>query len=341
MAIVNLTDGAATPLPAARLRVSLSCSSAAQLSLSNGTAPGATVAPVATISATSMIVDASDGLALVATPAVGVVFPEGATAELTLVGAGAGNVTVRRSSSIGGRRQAVLAEFVGGEIHVGGVPQAVGARVVKQPWHAAGRQAYFEAGRNGTGPGRPWAAVVDCSASMLAAGRQAQVRPLLEVVFGAAITHAQVAPVEVLAPSGAGYRNVAQLLDGPTVQWSDVLGAVPSPWPRLTPAIRQAAALAGTDGDVFVLCDGVPADAAELIEFGSRTPVARLRMLVLGRSPFEALAEDRPSAAWDDELAALRPLHEAGHVVVSLQRSQLDASAAGQLMQSLFPLDRP
>ena len=341
MAIVNLTDGATAPLPAARLRVSLSCSSAARLSLSAGTALGESVAPVATISATSMIVDASDGLALVATPAVGGAFPEGTTAELTLMGAGAGSDTVRRSSAIGGRRQAVLAEFIGGAIHAGGVPQPVGGRVVEQPWHAAGRQAYFESGRNGAGVGRPWAAVVDCSASMLAAGRQVQVRQLLELMFGAAITHGQVDPVEVLAPSRAGFRNVARLLEAPTVEWSDVLGAVPSPWPRLTPAIRQSAALTGADGDVLVICDGVPADAAQLVEFASRTPVAKLRLLVLGRSPFEGIAADRPTAEWDDELAPLRPLHDAGHVVVSIQRPQLDTAAAGELMRSLFPQERP
>lgn len=340
VAIIQLVDGAQVPVPASRLRARLMCSANAELGLARADAPGQQIAPVTRISRVELIVDAVEGVTIVISPAEGLAFPVGATAELTISGAGAAPDEVRRTVDVGGRRQVVLAQFGDGVLRADGAGPARSADpalapATAQPWHEAGREAYYAVDRHDAAGGRKWAAVIDCSASMLA--RMPQIDKVLEIVFGAAVTSARTAPVSVLAPSGSGLRETAPLLDNRSVAWTEVLGVVPSPWARLAPAVRQAAATVGFDGEVLVVCDGAPADTTELLDVVEGAPVARLHVLALGRSAMDALPEDRPTSWWDDELDALTALAQRGHVVVSLQRQTLDTASAGRLIAALYP----
>lgn len=209
-----------------------------------------------------------------------------------------------------------------------------GARSIQQrSWHERGRYAFHASHANGLETAGQWSMVVDGSATLLAPSRRAAIGELLETVYGVMVADRDGGPNSVRVTKLGASVDIQEALDGDELDWASILGDRPSPWSAVLPAIKEAAADIDHQGVIALVVDGVPTDALELVAWVDQAPAGlTVRIVGVGRSRFEALAQARPNHWWDEEFAALEPIaHTGRHTLVTLSDESTAAQAATSL----------
>ena len=344
MAIIQLTDGGSVESPRpGPLRVTANTGCSVRLELRD---PEDRVVPAAgRPRADEILIGPGVGELLVTVePVSGLPFPPGATLGLTLAhpAAGPDEKVVRVPVDVTGRLRVPLVRIVtdGGRAVLRDAFRSEGRHegarpLVARPWHQPGTYGFHTVVPGGGPEPGPWALVVDGSPSCLATHRRAALSAVLETLFGIAAAARGGGPHAVLRTRAGAALDITEALDDDAPDWTTLFGDRPSPWSRMTPALEEAVAVAGDTATIVLVTDGVPVDAEEVVDWALHAQ-ATLHLVALGRSRREARPDIRPTQWWDEELQALEPLADAGHVLVGIGEGETAREHASDIAAAIY-----
>ncbi|TWE09230.1 hypothetical protein [Rudaeicoccus suwonensis] len=347
MPVTQLTDEGEIVLPGGRVKLDLVSSFDAELLLTR-LDDGSVVQPFARISGASMVLDMTAlpadalvaGLGLVARPRGGRALVDGDTADLTIRAVASTDDALRRQARAFAAQQTIMLAVIAQDdtrvvLRGGSGAQRRADPMEARGWHDAGRRAFYGVIQPGAVTPFRWSMVIDGSASMLTS-RRSSVRPLLETLVALFAAGSGGRPERILV-TGASTRDVWPFLDQDDVSWDEVLGDVPAPWARLSDAVGAVSQDLTPADRVLLVCDGVPADALDLVSWSATAEVPQLNVVALGRSHHEIDDTARPTSWWDEELAALEPIGSSPlHRLVSVADPAAIDTSGTRLAASLF-----
>lgn len=331
--IVQLAPGGSATAPAGAIQITLSSTAPAQLFLADSY--GAAVEPQFRVSAHAVVVVPGQELLIGARSEQGQPFASGVRVGVSFRSpGGAGNEIVRPAAEVGGHHSVTLVRLSAD----GTLTDALNDNrrgdegAWAKAWLRPGTYAFHVNHQDSGVADRRWALVLDASASIMVEERRARVGIFVEAFTGIVATALSHLPEAMLLTTDP-IRDRVAALDADRIDWDQALGHDPAPWPRVTPAVREAA----KDGrSVALLLDGVPVDYRELTAFAAESGT-ELLVAVVGRSRHGLRPEDRPSQFWEEELAALDELAALPNVRLASTTHLGDAvDAAPALADALF-----